>query len=235
LRNRIRYVLTHQPSMTLLEDPPGIWRCGVVSIRAAAVAGAAQRFLDSPRAFADTLRLGATTPLPVLIESLLGACETRVEFDRLVDAVAEILGVSDAAGPEAVEAADQAPMPEVMLEQRTSLRLVWNELVTLPARQRSALLLNMRDPEGGGVLELLPATGVVTLAEIAAALDMSLAELRDLWTQLPLDDLTIATRLGITRQQVINLRKSGRARLSRRLAGNIDAHTASSRSMGFRS
>jgi hypothetical protein len=38
-----------------------------------------------------------------------------------------------------------------------------------------------------------------------------------LWKELPLDDLTIAGRLGATRQQVINLRKSARARLVRRL------------------
>ena len=36
--------------------------------------------------------------------------------------------------------------------------------------------------------------------------------------QMPLDDLTIAARLGVTRQQVINLRKSARARLTRRMA-----------------
>ena len=35
---------------------------------------------------------------------------------------------------------------------------------------------------------------------------------------LPLDDLRVAERFGITRQQVINLRKSARERLGRRLA-----------------
>lgn len=235
LRNRVRYLVTHHPSMTLVEDPPGVWRCRLLKARAAVAAGAAQRLFDSPRDVAAELKLGDTTPLPRLIEGLLGACEGPVEFDRLVDAVGVILGVSDAAGPEAEERADEAPMADAVLEHRAALRVVWRELVDLPLRQRSALLLNMRDPEGGGVLELLPATGVVTLTEIAAALTMSLEELGELWANLPLDDLTIATRLGITRQQVINLRKSGRARLSRRLAGNIAAGTASSRSMGFRS
>jgi hypothetical protein len=36
---------------------------------------------------------------------------------------------------------------------------------------------------------------------------------------LPLDDATIAGLLGLTRQQVINLRKSARERLARRLKG----------------
>jgi hypothetical protein len=38
------------------------------------------------------------------------------------------------------------------------------------------------------------------------------------WNELPLEDAVIAERLGATRQQVINLRKCARARLSRRLA-----------------
>jgi len=36
---------------------------------------------------------------------------------------------------------------------------------------------------------------------------------------LPLEDAAIAERLGLTRQQVINLRKSARARLARRMRG----------------
>jgi hypothetical protein len=47
---------------------------------------------------------------------------------------------------------------------------------------------------------------------------MSMAELSEIWGRLPVDDHTIAERLGLTRQQVINLRKSARARLARRMA-----------------
>lgn len=235
LRNRVRYLLTHHPSLALIEGPPGVWKCRLLKARPPGAPGAVQRMSDSPRTFAAALNLDDTTPLPRLIEGLLAGCEAPVEFDRLVDAVGVILGVSDAISEDAVEHSDQAPMAEVVLEQRASLRMVWRELAELPVRQRSALLLNMRDPDGGGVLELLPTTGVVTMDEIAKALEVSLEDLGELWARLPLDDLTIATRLGITRQQVINLRKSGRARLSRRLAGNMAAGTASSRSMGPRS
>jgi len=44
---------------------------------------------------------------------------------------------------------------------------------------------------------------------------------------LPLSDLDIAARLGLSRQQIINLRKSARQRLARRMAGNMAAETAS--------
>jgi len=228
LRNRLRYLVTHHPSMTLVEDPPGVWRAGFTGLRRAAPAGATQRLLDHPQAFAEDLGLAVTAPTAVLMERLLGACDVPVDFDRLVDAVATLLGVQDAVPSDVADPVDPAPMTNVILEQRASLETVWGEIVALPVRQRTALLLNMREPDGGGVLDLLPGTGVVTQTEIAAALDMSAAELAALWSQLPLDDLTIATRLGITRQQVINLRKSGRARLARRLAGNIGGERPSS-------
>lgn len=234
LRNRVRYVVTHHPKLALVEDPPGLWRCRITTVRALPPAGSTQQMLDAPRIFAAARNLTDTTPLPSLVEGLLVACEGPVEFDRLVDTVAVILGVTDAAESSPMEAVDEAPMAQVVLEQRSSLRDVWVEIVELPVRQRAALLLNMRDPEGGGILELLPGTGVVTMDELARALEMSPEDLDELWARLPLDDLTIATRLGITRQQVINLRKSARARLARRLAGNIASTTTSSGSMGSR-
>ena len=37
---------------------------------------------------------------------------------------------------------------------------VWEEVRALPLRQRVALLVNLRDDEGRGTIELLPQTGV---------------------------------------------------------------------------
>ena len=56
------------------------------------------------------------------------------------------------------------------------------------------------------------ALGGLTLENLLRA-----EELAGMWNSLPLDDRGIAERLGITRQQVINLRKSARARLARRM------------------
>jgi hypothetical protein len=44
-------------------------------------------------------------------------------------------------------------------------------------------------------------------------------EFANLWNELPLEDASIASLLGVTRQQVINLRKSARERLTRRMKG----------------
>ena len=76
-----------------------------------------------------------------------------------------------------------------------------------------------RSPRWHGVLGAR-ASGrgrIARFDEIADALEMTRSELASIWRGLPIDDATIAKRFGITRQQVINLRKSARTRLSRRL------------------
>ena len=84
-------------------------------------------------------------------------------------------------------------------------------------RQRAALLLNLRDDEGRGMIELWPQTGIAPMAELAKrarpdgggpARVVADAAARRQW---------IAERLGVTRRQVINLRKCARERLARRL------------------
>jgi hypothetical protein len=83
------------------------------------------------------------------------------------------------------------------------------------------LLLNLKDAEGRGCIALFPATGIATLRQLAEALEMSADGFAQLWNELPLEDARIAELLGLTRQQVINTRKSGRERLTRRLKGFI--------------
>jgi len=66
---------------------------------------------------------------------------------------------------------------------------------------------------------LFPETGIASIRQIAATLEMEDEELAELWGKIPLDDLEIAQRLSVTRQQVINLRQSARKRLGRRMTG----------------
>jgi hypothetical protein len=80
------------------------------------------------------------------------------------------------------------------LEQRSYLGKLWSEICELPERQRAALLLNLKDSQGGGGILLFQLTGVASIRKIAQALSIAPAELATLWGDLPLDDLTIANR-----------------------------------------
>jgi hypothetical protein len=103
------------------------------------------------------------------------------------------------------------------IDRRARLRRVWEEILQLPLRQRTALLLNLRDESGGAAIALLPLLRVATMRQIAAALEMSAEEIAAVWDRLPLEDAAIGEKLGASRQQVANLRKCARERLSRRL------------------
>jgi DNA-directed RNA polymerase specialized sigma24 family protein len=230
VRNQVRYSVSKHPG-TLLESAGGVWQCRSRALRLAtshgdvARSGQAQRFMEAPAAFLERERIDPATPLPHLIAAVLSRLDAPIELDRLVNALALVLGIADAkpvpsgahGDPHALERVpDPSPDTVRALADRQALEALWREVIDLPANQRIALLLNLRDPDGGAALHALPVTGLVTIAGLAGVLEMSEDDLAALWDRLPLDDLTIATRLGLTRQQVINLRKSARARLARR-------------------
>ncbi len=115
---------------------------------------------------------------------------------------------------------DPAPDAALAFERRTYLVRLWEEIRELPSRQAAALLLNLRDGQGRNAAALLPLTGIATLREMAAAVGLPPEKLAELWNRLPLEDTGLAEILGVTRQQVINLRKSARERLARRMRGH---------------
>jgi hypothetical protein len=145
-----------------------------------------------------------------------------------VSAVAAIQGVSDQPveslaqdDDEGFDPATPDPDPAWRIEKKMFLQRLWEELTLLPVNQRAALLLNLTDASGFGCITLFPAIGIATIRQLAAALELPVESLAELWNKLPIEDARIAELLGVTRQQVINARKSGRERLARRLKGFI--------------
>jgi DNA-directed RNA polymerase specialized sigma24 family protein len=224
-RNQVRYSVSRHPD-TLLEERDGLWLCRSRTLRAAPARGSLQQFLDAPAMFLTQARIDPSGRLPHLIAAVLSRLDAPIELDRLVDALALVIGVAEArAAGDGDQSATQAiervpdPSPGILraLSDREALLELWREVIELPANQRIALLLNLRDPDGGAALHALPVTGLVTMGELAGLLVLDEPALAALWDRLPLDDQTIAARLGLTRQQVINLRKAARARLARRI------------------
>jgi hypothetical protein len=151
------------------------------------------------------------------LESLLRTAGEPLLVGDAVQALAEAWNITDERGGSGTEIADSSASHAVQLESRQRLEALWRETCALPAPQRTALLLNLRDSDGGNAIALFALLGIASLEEVAAAIELPLAHLAALWPKLPLDDLTIAALLGITRQQVINLRLAARQRLARRL------------------
>lgn len=143
------------------------------------------------------------------------------ELDALVDALASLWGVVEPVTEAVPELTDPAPTPHAVLERRRALEQMWQEIRDLRPLQRAALLLNLRDADGGNATALFLLLGVADLEEISEAVSMPPQKLAEVWGTLPLDDLSIAGMLGHSRQQIINLRRSARERLARRLGTEL--------------
>lgn len=224
LKNRMRYVLEQDSRAAIWTAADGQLVCGLAAWRPREVDRSASESMRRLAESADhrlILRDGPSTgkqSVANLVHDALRAVRGPVAFDELIGAVARANGIDVAPAPmnsDTLVAAGRSG--EVTIDLRRSAARLWNEIVVLPVRQRVALLLNLRDVGGDGVLWTLPVAGIATLREIAAVLELPPLELAAMWKALPLDDQTIAARLGCTRQQVINLRMAARRRLANRL------------------
>ena len=201
LRHRVRYLLAKCSNFHLWRSTGGEWLCGLREHPA----GGRAPVWESARETAHHL------------QAVLEGSGVEMPLDIAVEQVGRRMGIYDQCECDPDLLISQAPSIYTELERRDRIEVIWQEIRQLPAPQRVALLLNLRDEQGGPALVLLPIIGIASIREIAEILKMPAEELARLWSRLPLDDHNIAGLLGLKRQQVINLRKSARERLTRRI------------------
>jgi len=230
IKNRLRYVLNHDPRFAMWEDGNGMCLCGFAHWKnqtgwaVPPQHSGAESTLEQSVKQAPNLR---QLPPRALLDFLFSLSRQPIEMEELTSLAAKIWDIQDRRRVESENADgseiwDRLPDTHAnvatQVERRMQLALLWKEICELRPRQRAALLLNLRDASGQDMLPLFILMGVACLSEIAASLEMPIEELAEVWDRLPLDDATLAQRFGVTRQQVINLRKSARERLARRMA-----------------
>lgn len=210
MKSRFRYLFTHDARLSLwIADD--VVLCGLRAWHESAEPEAELPAVQ--QAAAELWRPDSTNSSIVAILVRVGR---PVRLTRLVSACLASMPAGDPAQAVNDDRVDAAQRDA--LESRQYLEVLWREIRALPIRQQSALLLNLREPESGNAVTLWLTLGIATIPEIAEAVQMSAEELAAAWEELPFDDNRIADHLGATRQQVINLRKSARERLTRRMA-----------------
>lgn len=236
LKNRLRYLLTHRLDFALWESTDGEWLCGEAAWRGRKSGADAERRLRELAEDASVFtrsKLSGVNPVNLELAELLAAVFAElkgpVELDGLATFVAYLQGIDEERAEQsardddeededlAARLPDSRPGVATQVDRKIYLEKLWLEILELPPRQRAAVLLNLKDAQGGSMVEMFPITGIASIRQIAEALEIPAHEFAKLWNDLPLDDNKIADRLGINRQQVINLRKSARDRLARRL------------------
>lgn len=223
LKDQLRYILTHQKGLALWEAAHKVWLSGFVAWREQRKKAVTTRLVLDLQEDAEKLELQparlAHMPLSELLAAIFEHLRGPIEFTALVNLVAVLLGIKDASSCESMPdehstASSQSDNLAEHIEQRLYLQRLWQEIVLLPRPERLALLLNLRDAHDRGLVQLLVELQITSLHQLAEGLGMAPLEFAELWRELPLADARIATMLGLTRQQVINLRSSARRRLA---------------------
>ncbi len=225
---RVRYVLRMDRRLALWVGTDGASLAGLASWSgrpAVATSSPVLRDLALPQSACElplaelicrlALHRGGPWPLPELLTALAELLGIRDE--PLVPLGGSIQSPEGKPDP-GLDPLEPAPSAERKLLDREALLALWQEVRLLPVRQRQALLLNLRDAQGGDLLSLLPLAEVTSWGDIARCLEIKPEQLSSLLPRLPLEDRELARWMGgVTARQVINLRKTARARLARRL------------------
>lgn len=216
LKNKLRYLLTHEPRFELWQTVDGEWMAAIAS---------PTLLRENAPAVEHARPLTSAANLKELLTSILQRTNRAVELDELVGIVAEACQIKDQ--PVSSETgddwttleniADECQPIDSEVARRMYLQRLWGEISQLSADHCAALLLNLRDAQGACAIELFLITGVATFKQLAEAIGQTEEWLAKIWNRLPVDDLTIAAHLKVGRQQVINLRKFARRRLARRM------------------
>jgi RNA polymerase sigma factor (sigma-70 family) len=205
VERRLRYLFTHDGRLATWDSPAGPL-CGLATWSDTA------DFDDQEPALPVRAALTGDALVAVFEEN--GA---PLRLHALIDAAATSWTEGDPSAVVVKTIADDRPGQHSQLESRQLVNALWDEIRQLPPKQRTALLLNLREGAGVNPLGIFVLTGVATLDDLAEAIGIEAAALPRFWNRLPLDDLAIASIMGVTRQQVINFRKSARERLRRRM------------------
>lgn len=226
LKDQLRYILTHQHGLALWEAARKVWTGGLAVWREqgqqAVLLSQVLELQENKERLGWHWAGARPSALAELLTAIFNHLRGPVEFSALVNLAAVVLGIKDAGPVETASdevSAQSSPSGEMgeQVEQRLYLQRLWQEIVQLPLPQRLALLLNLRDAQERGLVVLLVELQITSLHQLAEVLDLTPLVFAELWRDLPLDDARIATLLGLTRQQVINLRSSARRQLASRM------------------
>jgi hypothetical protein len=214
----ILYVLRNRADrFQLRKDASGLLLTGVQKARRQTDSPRWRRLQAEPAALARPLLLGLDLQvadyLPQLLERLLGGMGHLVPVMPLVSVVAALNEVPRPT----VAPADERLLLAEKIEAVYLLRQLWEELQTLPVRQRLILVLGARNDEGKSLLLLLTEQGVVSEAELAQALEIGVRSFPLLLRELPCDDERLAELVKLTPESVRQHRQSARYQIQSQL------------------
>lgn len=149
-------------------------------------------------------------PLSQILAELFDWIGGPVQIDVLVKMLAQLLEIKD----HQIESLDdqarrwdtyfQAHMQtgESHMRANELLARLWHAVIQLPSEQRDAFAFGFEDQAGQDFFTVLLAAGIVTWNELAKGMVRSVEEVVRLRMGMPMDGVTAAHELGVTRENV---------------------------------
>lgn len=233
LYKQVRDLLNAHPDFAIwrYSDDKGRndWICGFVSWQHVKATSKAVdwilRFYENPSDTIESLSEDRAThlmDLDDLLAAILNRSGEPIYLEDVVSIIADIKGVKDLPPISfdsdedhmAQRLSDSRLRIDSILEMREPLKLFWEALCQLPRDEFRVYALYASDTSGEDLITLFLATKIVTEAEIARLLEISIEQFRELWlNRLPLDNESIARELGIKVERVYKLRFQAGKRL----------------------
>ena len=221
LANALRYRFSKSAAFPMWKAPNSRMVCGWHRCRAAPplMESAFQQVLASPPV---AERLAMIQPeydvrLWKALASIFALANGPIYFQSLVSGLISRTATGDGrmAGMDEIAEPENHDRADDVIILRELLKVLWEEVITLPRDQQLSLLLNLRGTEG---LAAWWQHGVVEKSKVAEHLEVSV----EMLDRLPLSDLEIADLLGLDaaddvkrRQGVINRRRDAKRNLAK--------------------
>ena len=238
LYKQVRDLLQAHPDFAIWrardENNKSDWICGFTAWQevksASKAAGWLQEVYENPQTLIEALAQDTHIQLMEL-DDLLAAIFNQVGepvgVDDLVSVIADIKGIRDLPALSfdsdeddlAQNLSDARIRIDSILEMREPLARVWEGLCQLPRDEFKVYILYAHDTGGEDLITLFLAAKIVTAAQVAESLDLSIEQFQELWfNRLPLDNESIAKELNIKIERVYKLRFQAGKRLKNFLA-----------------
>jgi RNA polymerase sigma factor (sigma-70 family) len=165
-------------------------------------------------------------PLSRIVADFFYWLDAPIELDTLVNLLAKLLDVKDHP-PESLDdearqylearLANTTLSSDSRMDLQATLAGLWEAVKRLPANQRDTFCLSFTDQNSDDFFSVLLEAEIVSLPQIAQALNRTPDHLLRIWSAIPMDRAAIAVELGATIEQVSKWRFRALKRLEKEI------------------
>ncbi len=217
LKNNLRGMIRRHSEFKVWKNDDGLSLCGFAAWEGRRISfassGRLARLKENPESFKSArsnYKSLQKAPYRELMTEIFNWLEDPIRFEDLVELLPLFRQENDQPAEsieqgethQELQSAEAAPQSGDGLENKMTMKLLWEEIKQLPPKLRLTFCLSPVGEECEDLWDLLLINDVISLAELADGLEIPLEEITKIWLQAPMDSKRLADYLGATTSQV---------------------------------